>query len=128
MSDPNTYALELLKNWVSKRAVVSVNFEDNTYLRLALGVTARIVGSRFVEKGPEFLTFDLRSENWGSPPAEYLVFRFDGSEDWEEVRDDPLGGIRCLFKRPGGGEAILSLLLVPEGLADSDPELVPGEQ
>jgi hypothetical protein len=115
--------LELLKNWASKRAVVSVNFEDNTYLRLALSVTARID-----DRGPEFLRLDLRPENWGSPAASYLIFRFDGSEDWEEVRDDPLGGIRCLFKRPGGGEAILSLLLVPEGLADSDPELVPGEQ
>ena len=123
MSDPNRYALELLKNWTSKRAVVSVNFEDNSYLRLALCVTARI------DAGDEgvFLRLDLRPENRGSPAASYLIFRFDGSEDWDEVRGDPFGGIRCLFKRPGGGEAILSLFLVPEGSSDFDPELVPGE-
>lgn len=121
MSDPNTYALELLKNWASRRAVVSVIFEDNTERRLALGVTARIDG-----RGPEFLRFDLRPSNMGSPPAEYLVFRFDGSEDWEEVRDDPLGGIRCLFKR-SDGEAVLTLLLTPEA-GDLNLEPVPGEQ
>ena len=124
MSDPNAYALELLKNWASKRAVVSVNFEYNTFLRLALAVTARI------DDGKEgvFLRLDLRPENWGSPAASYLIFRFNGSEVWEEVRSDPLGGVRCLFKRPGGGEAVLSLFLVPEGSRDDfDPELVPGE-
>ena len=127
MSDPSSYALELLKNWASRRAIVSVSFEDNTHRRLALGVTARIVGTPFVERGPEFLRFDLRPENMGFPPAEYLVFRFDGSEDWEEIRDDPGGAIRCLFKRPDG-EAVLSLFLVPEGLREFDPEPVPGEQ
>ena len=122
MSDPNSYALELLKNWASRRAVVSVNFEDNTHRRLALGATARIDGW-----GPEFLRFDLNPSNMGSPPAEYLVFRFDGSEDWEEVRDDAVGGVRCLFKRPDG-VAVLTLLLVPEGRGDLNPEPVPGEQ
>jgi hypothetical protein len=121
VSDAKAYALELLKNWASRRAVVSVGFEDNTHGRLALGVTARIDG-----RGPEFLRFDLRPSNMGSPPAEYLVFRFDGSEDWEELRDDPLGGIRCLFKRPGG-VAVLTLFLVPEP-NDLDPEAIPGEQ
>ncbi len=123
MSDPNKYAFELLRNWTSKRVVVSVNFEDNSYLRLALCVTARIDDGR---EGV-FLRLDLRPENWGSPAASYLIFRFDGSEDWEEVRGDPLGGVRCLFKRPGGGEATLSLFLVPEESKDLDPELVPGE-
>lgn len=123
MSESAEGALELLRNWASKRAVVSLNFVDNSQRRLALAVTARICESK-----REFIRVSLRPENMGEPPAEFLVLRFDGSETWEEIRDDPLGGIRCLFKRPAPDEdAVLTLLLVPEA-DDLNPKSVPGEQ
>jgi hypothetical protein len=53
--------------------------------------------------------------------------RFDGSETWEEIRDDPLGGIKCLFKRPDPDEdAELTMLLVPAA-EDLSPKEIPGE-
>ena len=96
--------LELLKNWSSTRAVVSLFFFDFSQRRFMIRTTARLVRWNSTS-----IVFDLHPANMGSEPADYLSVTLDGSEEWRET-EDPLGGVTCRF--PNRDE-ILTLLIVP---------------
>jgi len=104
MTESTNIGLELLKNWASTRAVVSLFFSDLHQRRFIIRTTARLVRWNSTS-----IVFDMHPEYMGSEPADYLSVTLDGSEEWRET-DDPLGGVTCRFP---DRDDILTLLIVP---------------
>jgi len=103
-NQPANIGLELLKNWATTRAVVSLFFFDFRQQHFSLRTTARLV-----RWDSTAIVFDMHPENMGSEPADYLSIKLYGSEEWRET-EDRLGGVTCRF--PDRDE-ILTLLIVP---------------
>jgi hypothetical protein len=111
MSKPVSYSPgvipELVRNWASRRAVVSIAFFDLERRRFLIRATARLVKLEVTS-----IVFDLHPQNWGSEPTDLLEITLDANQQWSEVTDDPLGGVRC---RLPDRDDFLSIYIVPEG-------------